>query len=215
MKIKEVNEFVGFAIKKIKKKSNISMEEYILDLFMEKLGKLPIAQNILICSNETSIEEIQSFLYRAILCEYNTLFVVEILKSFSNYQINKIYSYIDRLLSIKLEKYEKRNKGKDVDQSKSRDYLDSYIVFVYKEGELDNENAFKNELEKYIGKNKKEAEEGIKPEDPNEQEKIKEFGNISKIDKNNSQDDEDLSNPFFVSFCFLYFSSLIDNNLSI
>ena len=108
------------------------MEEYILSLFMEKLGKLPIAQNILICSNETSIEEIQSFLYRAILCEYNTLFVVGILKSFSNYQINKIYSYIDRLLSIKLEKYEKRNKGKDVDKSKSRDYLDSYIVFFIK-----------------------------------------------------------------------------------
>ena len=60
----------------------------------------------------------------------------------------KLKPQIDRLLSIKLEKYEKRNKGKDVDKSKSRDYLDSYIVFVYKEGELDNESAFKNELEK-------------------------------------------------------------------
>ena len=51
----------GISIKKCKE---ISMEEYILSLFMKKLYKLPIAQNILICSNETSIEEIQSFLYR-------------------------------------------------------------------------------------------------------------------------------------------------------
>jgi len=43
------------------------MEEYILGLFMEKLGKLSIAQNILICSNETSIEEIQSF-YIGLYC---------------------------------------------------------------------------------------------------------------------------------------------------
>ena len=43
----------------IKKCTKISMEEFIISLFIKKLGKLPIAQNILICSNETSIEEIQ------------------------------------------------------------------------------------------------------------------------------------------------------------
>ena len=63
-----------------KKCNKISMEEYILFLFIEKLDKLPIAQNVLICSNETSIEEMQSFFYKAILCNFNTLFVVEILE---------------------------------------------------------------------------------------------------------------------------------------
>jgi len=77
MLIKEKKKEKGIGIKKCEK---ISMEEYILYLFQEKLDKLPIAQNILICSNETSIEEIQSFFYRAILCEYNTLFIVEILE---------------------------------------------------------------------------------------------------------------------------------------
>ena len=144
----------GISIVQCKK---ISMEEYILSLFMKKLDKLPISQNILICSNETSIEEIQSFLNRAILCEFNTLFAVEILESFSNFQHNKMYSYIDKLLSIKLEKYKKENKEKsNIDKSKSRDYLDSYIVFVYKK--LENENAFKNELEKYTRKGRKEEE---------------------------------------------------------
>ena len=111
MKIKEEynNKFKGIYIEKCEK---ISMEEYILGLFLKKLDKLPIAQNLLICSNETSIEEIQSFLYRAILCESNTLFAIEILESFTNFQHNKMYSYIDRLLSIKLEKYKKQNEKK-------------------------------------------------------------------------------------------------------
>ena len=142
----------GISIKKCKE---ISMEEYILYLFMKKLNKLPIAQNILICSNKASIEEIQSFLYRAILCEYNTLFVVEILDSFSNFQHNKMYSYIDKIISIKFNNYKTENEGNKnidkIDKSKSRDYLDSYIVFVYKN--LENENAFRNELEKYTKDN--------------------------------------------------------------
>ena len=51
---------------------------------MQKIGKKPIAQNILISNKETSIEEIKAFLYRAILCDYNTLFVIEINNSFSD-----------------------------------------------------------------------------------------------------------------------------------
>lgn len=35
-----------------------SIEENILSLFANKLDKLPIAQNILICKRETTIEEI-------------------------------------------------------------------------------------------------------------------------------------------------------------
>ena len=192
MKIIKKDKFKGIAIKKCTK---ISMEEYILGLFMEKLGKLPIAQNILICSNETSIEEIQSFLYRAILCESNTLFVVEILESFSNFQHNKMYSYIDKLLSIKLEKYKKENKDnkiKDVDQSKSRDYLDSYIVFVY--NKLDNENAFKNELEKYTRKNQKNEEEDKKLEDLRASFYIANKSKDINMDKENNLNNINLSN---------------------
>ena len=144
IKIKEENKYKGISLRKCE---NESIGQYILNLFINRIGKLPISQNILICSKETSIEEIQSFLYRAILCDYNTLFTVEILNSFSNFQHNKMYSYIDKLLSIKLENYKMRIKNdKNLDKSKSRDYLDSYIVFVYRW--LDNENAFKNELEK-------------------------------------------------------------------
>ena len=195
MKIKEEynNKFKGIYIEKCEK---ISMEEYILGLFLKKLDKLPIAQNLLICSNETSIEEIQSFLYRAILCEFNTLFAIEILESFTNFQHNKMYSYIDRLLSIKLEKYKKQNeKKKGLDKSKSRDYLDSYIVFVYQK--LDNENAFKNELEKYTRKNQKNVEEerrGVEDVSVEEgAEKSLEDMNLSEIESDSVEDNIDES----------------------
>ena len=210
MKIIEKSKYRGISIKKCEKNS---MEEYILGLFLEKLDKLPIAQNILICSNETSIEEIQSFLYRAILCESNTLFVVEILESFSNFQHNKMYSYIDKLLSIKLDKYKKQNKekkNKDIDKSKSREYLDSYIVFVYKK--LDNENAFKNELEKYTRKHLKnrEAERDIGPNIfiprcskeitlDQETEKKLDNANLSKISNISEQDDDASKSKIYIS----------------
>jgi len=145
MLINGTKKYRGFFIYKC---ATISMEEYILYKFQEKLDKLPIAQNILICSNETSIEEMQSFLYRAILCEYNTLFIIEILESFSSFQHNRMYSYIDKLLSYKLEKSIKENKeNKNTNKLNSREYVDSCIYFVYKN--LENETSFLNELEKY------------------------------------------------------------------
>ena len=192
--------FKGIEIKKCVK---ISMEEYILYLFQTKLKKLPIAQNVLICINETTIEEIQSFFYRAILCEFNTLFVVEIYESFSNFQHNKMYSYISKLLSIKFEKYKNENKEKkkniiSFDNLKSRDYLDSYIVFVYKK--LENENAFRHELGKYIGKiEKKDDEEKAKEE----QEKNEDDINVSKTEDNeineSEQDDDLLKSKIIIS----------------
>jgi hypothetical protein len=53
-----------------------SMEGDILNIFLEYIGILPIAQNILISNKETSYEEIQAFFYRAILCRFNTVFIV-------------------------------------------------------------------------------------------------------------------------------------------
>ena len=63
-----------------------SIGNFICEIFLQKIGQNPIAQNILISSKETSTEEIQAFLYRALLCDYNTLFVVEINESLSDYQ---------------------------------------------------------------------------------------------------------------------------------
>ena len=149
MKIKEDKKIKGIYIKKCEV---ISMEEYIIYLFYEKLNKLPISQNILICDSETSFEEIQSFLYRAILCEYNTLFIIEISVSFSCFQHQKMYHYIDKILSNKFEKSIKENNAnKNINKLNASEYIDSCIYFLYKN--LENENSFLYELEKYTIKN--------------------------------------------------------------
>ena len=69
---------------------------------MQKIGQNPIAQNILITNKETSIEEIQGFLYRAILCDYNTLFVVEINELLSEYQQSIMFGFLDKLILFSL-----------------------------------------------------------------------------------------------------------------
>ena len=126
MIIFERNKYKGIYLHKCK---DLSKEEYIVYLFYEKIGRLPIAQNILICNKETSIEEIQSFLYRALLCDYNTLFIVEINESFSDFQFNKMKNYINESLSYISEKYKMENKN--INSLKSKNCINSCLVFVY------------------------------------------------------------------------------------
>ena len=125
---------------------NNSMEEFIINLSWDKINKLPIAQNVLITNKETSYEEFQAFFNRAILCNYNTLFFVEINDSFSNYQQSIMNSCIDDLLTFKKEKYDEENK-ENVNKKKTQDYLDSCIVFVYSKNN-NNITPFLNEIKK-------------------------------------------------------------------
>ena len=109
-----------------------SMEEYIINLFYDKTFGLPIAQNVLIANIETSNEEIQAFFHRAILCNYNTLFVVEINDSFSEIQQSIMNNYVDNLLSSKYKIYKENNKDDKKEKKNTEKYLDSYIVFNFK-----------------------------------------------------------------------------------
>ena len=131
--LKDKNKFKGIYLYECENKS---MKEFIIKIFWEKLGKLPIAQNILITSKETSSEEIQAFFNRAILCEYNTLFAIEINDSLSDFQQNIMYKYIDALLTYKFEIY-KEMKGGIVDKIDIKEYLTSFIIFFYEKKNKD------------------------------------------------------------------------------
>jgi len=141
---------------------NNSMEEYIINLFWDKLTELPISQNVLITNKETSSEEIQAFFHRAILCNYNTLFVVEINDSFSEYQQSIMNTYIDNLLTYKNDEYNKTNEN--VDKKSTRKYLDSCIVFIYDKTNK-NITPFLKEIEKY----KYVEEEGMRVQEKEQQ----------------------------------------------
>ena len=119
-----------------------SMEEDILQIFLDTLGKMPIAQNILIYNKETTIEEMQAFFHRAILCKYNNLFVVEVNNTFSSDQQRHMNIFINNLLTIKNGEFNENNEKKQVDKSDTSSYMESCLVFIYnKENEF-----FSNEL---------------------------------------------------------------------
>ena len=145
IKITPADTYKGIYLHKCSKENQ--MEKFIINLFWDKLTELPIAQNVLITSKETSIEEIQSFLHRAILCNYNTLFVVEINESFSEYQQNIMNSYIDQLLSYKNNKYNDLSNDK-VDKKFTKKYMDSCLVFIYNNEDTKKVNAFLKEIYK-------------------------------------------------------------------
>jgi len=127
---------------------NNSMERFILNLFWDKIGELPIAQNVLITNKETSSEEMQAFFHRAILCNYNTLFVVEINDSFSDNQQSIMNRYIANLLSEKFKNYKETENDEDANKKDTGKYLDSCIVFIYDKKNKNN-IFFLREINKY------------------------------------------------------------------
>ena len=165
--------------------TNNSMEEFIINLFWEKINELPIAQNVLITSKETSTEEIQAFFHRAILCNYNTLFVVEINDSFSDYQQSKMNNYIDILLSYKNQRYNEESK-ENIEKKNTQDYLDSCIVFVYDQ-QNKNITSFLKEIGKLDVQKFKDNDSNDKINEVLSKEKVKtndflsELGNIMVV----------------------------------
>ena len=94
---------------------------FIIKIFLKLTGNFPIAQNILLTNNETSIGEINSFIYRAIKCQFNALFVVSISNDFSKNNLNKMTSLINKII---------RNM-KDKNIIKKAEDLTPCILFIF------------------------------------------------------------------------------------
>ena len=96
--LKQVLQINNLTLKKIYeptllKKKNLKLKTGVLTYFCEKpeknlfqiykflTGNNPIAQNVLLCNKMTLNEEITAFLYRAILCEFKSCFIIAGLES--------------------------------------------------------------------------------------------------------------------------------------
>ena len=87
----------------------------------------------------------QAFFNRAILCEYNTLFIISASHAFSELQIKYMINLINELLTYKNNNFNKKNFGKKVEISDTHWYMDSCLVFIYYE----ESSILLNELEKF------------------------------------------------------------------
>ena len=64
-------EYKGIFLNKCK-----NLEKRIFQIYKYLTKNTPIAQNIILCNKKTTIEELTAFLYRSILCEFNSCFII-------------------------------------------------------------------------------------------------------------------------------------------
>jgi hypothetical protein len=87
----------------------------------------------------------QAFFHRAILCKYNTLFVVELNGSFSPFQQRCMNIFIDKILTFKNNDFNSKNTDNIVDKSNTSSYMESCLLFIYNK----KDDSFLNELKKF------------------------------------------------------------------
>ena len=89
------------------------MEKNLFQIYKYLTGNNPIAQNVLLCNKDITKEEISSFLYRAIYCEFNSCFIVAGIELLNNDQ----KTYIIDLLNIFFPKGDEK--------------INSCLIFLY------------------------------------------------------------------------------------
>ena len=82
------------------------LEHNLFKIFKCLTGNKPIAQNILVCTKMTSNEEITVFLYRALLCNYNSCFIITGLESLGIEAQETIINLLDNYYMGKKERKE-------------------------------------------------------------------------------------------------------------
>ena len=85
----------------------------ILNIYLNLTGNVPIINTLLICNEDTSIEQIRAFLYRAFFCETHTLFLICNMECLDLSATNSLIKTLKELYQAK--------KGR----------INSFILFIY------------------------------------------------------------------------------------
>ena len=112
-KVKEGLNLEPGLYRKIKSGDNSDLINIILNIYLNITGNVPIINTLLICNEETNIEKIKSFLYRAIFCNKPVLFLI------SNMECLELKITQNIIKTLKMLYNAKNNK------------INSYIVFIY------------------------------------------------------------------------------------
>ena len=85
------NNYHGFYTVEVLEKS---YEIEILNWYYRLTKNLPLSLTLLFCNEETSDEELISFIYRAIFCEYNVLFLIQNIEDLPDNKRKKIITIL-------------------------------------------------------------------------------------------------------------------------
>ena len=155
---KDYNNYRGFYTNFIDKSENLERDLFLIYKYLTK--KFPIAQNILLCTKDTSNEELTAFMYRAILCQHNALFIVGGIENLEYEKKAKILELLNHLLDYK------------------KDKMESCLIILYTNNNSDLYKSL-NSI-----KNRKDLE--IKSSEYSKMKISKEESNIELIDSDNS-----------------------------
>ena len=81
-----------------------NLEKDLFQIYKYFTKRDPVAQNILLCNKDTTSEEIIAFLYRAILCEFNSCFIMGGVESLI---FEKKTNFFNLISSLYVENYRK------------------------------------------------------------------------------------------------------------
>jgi len=112
-KIKEEIGLVPGLYRKIKQGDFSDLINNILNIYLNLTGNIPIIDTLLICNEETNIENIKAFLYRALFCDKPVLFLITNMECLD-------LSLTQSLISTLKELYKAKNKN-----------INSYLLFIY------------------------------------------------------------------------------------
>ena len=76
------------------------LELFVLTIFFNITGKYPSSNNLLLCNNDTTFEEIQSIINRAIYCDNNNLFIIAKCELLNAYQKRKLIYELKKKTSV-------------------------------------------------------------------------------------------------------------------
>ena len=80
------------------------IEEHILNWYYYLTGHPPMAQTVLLCNEETTSEEITSFLYRAFLCDFNVVFMMGKMELLTSEPRQTLTNLVNSLFTLREEK---------------------------------------------------------------------------------------------------------------
>ena len=122
------------------------MEKEIIQLYIFLTGNIPIPQNILLCNKKTSNEEITAFLYRAILCEFNSCFIIGGIEYLKFNQKNYFIEILNQILNeVDKDGIEFKSCLIILSSEKGSDIYKSLDSIKYKK-------TFNSSIEKYLEK---------------------------------------------------------------
>ena len=102
--------------RKVKYGDNNTLINNIIDIYLNMTKNLPILNTLLICNEETTIQKIKSFLYRAFFCDKPILFLIANMEFLNLSIINKLIRTLKYITKI----FKTKNKK-----------INSYILFMY------------------------------------------------------------------------------------